>query len=108
MTKEEFLKKIKGPYPQRLDKNWDGSCPCCIFIGDIDGKEIGFSTDCWRASNTNDYQDLYVWGDLEIDELKEIANILKESLDNQKWYMKYKVYLNMTKDEYYEIQEGVL
>jgi hypothetical protein len=87
MKKSTFLKLIKEQYPQSLDNEYDGGCPCSKWKGIIDGKEFGFKTRCWRVSDN--LQDLYIWGDHP--EIQELAKALKKQLDNQEWYNPYTI-----------------
>ena len=90
MNINTFIKKIENEYyPQKLDKDYDGNCPCSHFEGKIEGKKFGFHTRCWRVSNNA--QDLYIWGELGKKDLYKIGKALKRQLDKQKWYNSYTI-----------------
>ncbi len=90
MNKETFIKKIESmDYPQKLDKQYEGSCPCFWYDGKIDGKKISIHGRCWRVSENA--QDLHISGELPKKDLKEIAEIIKSKLDAQEWYNPYTI-----------------
>lgn len=70
-----------------LADDYEGSCPCAYFeLEDAEGKVFARSR-CWRVSDNA--QDLYVWGDHP--DIKSVARLLKQKLDNTKWYSPYTV-----------------
>jgi hypothetical protein len=87
MTRHEFLDLINRHYPQSINPDYDGCCPCSSWEEIIDGKVFGFATRCWRVSEYD--QDLYVWGDVE--NIEQLAIILKRKMDEQEWYNEYTI-----------------
>lgn len=76
-------------YPQGLDEDYDGSCPCFRAHFTIGGQEIHVAGYCWRVSRDPERQDLYVWGDAPMGVKRVIARALKKQLDAQEWYAPY-------------------
>lgn len=99
-SRRAFLNYLENHhYPQSLNHDYDGSCPCCVWEGKIDGKTFGFSSSCWRVSlDESDTQELRVWGDVE--NIEELAIALKKSLDNQNWYNPYRIVYSKNKEDY--------
>ena len=92
MTIQTFIYKIKQmDYPQSLDKDYDGACPCFSVTKTIEGKRVHILGRCWRVSEN--MQDLYVWGNLPERDLRRVGRELKKQLDKQEWYNKYTVML---------------
>lgn len=90
MRKDTFLKKLRETDDmQRFwSSEYEGSCPC--FWGEkiVDGETVGFHGRCWRVSDHS--QDLYAWG-TDKKFTKEVAQIVKKALDEQKWYNPYTI-----------------
>jgi hypothetical protein len=87
---QEFLDLIESVYyPQQLDPEWDGCCPCFNIEKVINGKSLHIQGKCWRVSMNFGEQDLYVWGNLPQRELECIAEAFKKRLDEQQWYNEY-------------------
>jgi hypothetical protein len=92
LTVDEMLRLINDTYaPQQLDPEYDGSCPCFSVQRTINGKALNIVGRCWRVSETYGMQDLYVWGELDQEDLERIALALKEKLDEQEWYQPYRI-----------------
>lgn len=89
MTKKELIHYCTRQYPQSISYDWDACCPCSWWEGEVDGYKLGIATRCWRVSETNEFQDLHIWGDLPY--IKEIAEMLKYALDKQEWYNQYRI-----------------
>lgn len=91
-TVDDLVSQIKSmPYPQRLDPDYDGSCPCFGVNLTIGCAELFIHGKCWRVSATHGLQDLHIVGDLDSHELEVIGEALKKQLDGQNWYNSYRV-----------------
>lgn len=69
---------------------WDddsGGCPCFLGSKSEDGHTVNVMGRCWRVSDSEGFQDLYVWGDHP--DLKTIGESVKRALDAQDWYQPY-------------------
>lgn len=90
---ESFVSSLKvlEPYEVQsfLDAEYDGSCPCFEATKMIDGEALHIWGRCWRVSENA--QDLYVFGTLDHAELEQVANVIKEKLDDQHWYNPYTI-----------------
>ena len=81
-------------YPQTLDADYFGSCPCFDVRYVIDGQLLSIWGRCWRVSEDDEEQDLYVWGDFPTVDLGRVAEALKAKLDAQEWYSPYRIILH--------------
>jgi hypothetical protein len=91
MKKNEFFKFIRKDYPQKLEKKWDGSCPCFTASPVVDGYKIELRGHCWRTCMECKYNGLHVKSKMPKKELKEIVKEIKKELDKQKWYSKWEI-----------------
>lgn len=80
-------------YPQSLDPEYSGSCPCFHAELVLDGHPVSVHGRCWRVSELSEVQDLYVWGDLPLIDLHVIGEAIRPRLDEQQWYCPYRVLL---------------
>lgn len=86
---EGVLEQVKATdYAFNLAHDFDGACPCADFKLKDDNGTFYAHSRCWRVSEGAE-QDLYVWG--EHPDHSEIAEALKEKLDETEWYNSYKI-----------------
>lgn len=84
----KIVDQIKASdYAFNLATDYEGSCPCADFTLKDELGTVYARSRCWRVSNNT--QDLYIWG--EHPQIKEIAEALKHSLDETKWYNPYTI-----------------
>ena len=96
MTVDDLIARIEGGhYPQVLDEDYSGSCPCFSVNLILEEGDIFLVGRCWRISTgPQGQQDLHVWGDdLSQAALTTIAVALKRKLDAQEWYGPYTISL---------------
>lgn len=80
-------------FPQHLDLDYDGSCPCFALIAGIGEDMLVVEGSCWRVGDSSEYQDLRVGGTLSREELLRVAEVFKSVLDKQAWYNPYRILL---------------
>lgn len=80
-------------YPQKLDPEWDGSCPCFAVDIQIGDKSVAVHGRCWRSSRCSDWQDLYLGGDLPDRSIRQVGKSFKRALGAQRWYNPYHVHI---------------
>ena len=90
-TADEFIQKIDTmQYPQELDRDWDGSCPCFVAFVYIGNEALCIEGRCWRVSSSVQ-QEMHLDAYLPQNELSKIGVALKKKLDAQQWYNTYRV-----------------
>lgn len=98
MTTQELIELVeKMDYPQQLDTDYEGSCPCFWYTPIVDGHKLQIHGHCWRTCNECLYNGIHVSGCLTEKDLRKIAKAFKKQLDKQEWYSKYEIVINSTK-----------
>jgi len=98
MEIKELIDKVEAmDYPQKLDKSYDGSCPCFCYSPIIKGKRVKIEGHCWRACTKCNYNGLHIKGNLPEKDLMRIAKAFKKQLDKQKWYSDYEIVIERHK-----------
>jgi hypothetical protein len=97
MTVDELIAKIEDmDFPQHLDPDYIGSCPCFNVKLFVEGSPINIEGNCWRVSSgPQGQQDLHIWGpEHRVHDLARISALLKHKLDAQDWYGPYTIILD--------------
>lgn len=91
---DDLIQQIQAmDYPQQLDPDYDGSCPCFAVNLEVVGHIVVIEGSCWRVSMSCDKQDLRLNSSLPRDELLRVGAALKQKLDAQEWYSPYRIIL---------------
>ncbi len=99
MKSKDLIDKVgKMDYPQKLEKGWEGFCPCFNYNPTVNGKKVSIHGHCWRTTNNGtiggcecSFNGLHIKSKPPIKDLKEIAKALKKQLDAQKWNSEWEV-----------------
>jgi hypothetical protein len=99
MKVKDLIAKVKKmDYPQKLERGWEGLCPCFNYNPTIDGHKISIHGHCWRTTDNGidggcecAFNGLHIKGKLPKKDLMEIAKSFKAKLDKQKWYSEWEV-----------------
>lgn len=90
---EVFIAELKALESYQVQSffcdEYDGSCPCFEATKTLNGETVRVGGRCWRVSENE--QDLYIGGTLDTATLEVIANIVKNKLDEQEWYLPYTI-----------------
>lgn len=97
-SKDLINKVLTMDYPQKLEKGWEGACPCFYYSPTIDGKKISIHGHCWRTTDNGktggcdcSHNGLHIKGNLPKAILLKIGKAFKKQLDKQEWYSKWEL-----------------
>lgn len=89
---EEIIAQIQPlDYPQTLDPDWDGACPCFQLRFTTSQGTLNLEGSCWRVSKGHQHQDLHVSGDVPISWQNRVGHLVHRKLNKQEWYQPYRL-----------------
>jgi hypothetical protein len=102
MKLQTLIDKIENmDYPQKLEKDWSGSCPCFWYSPMIEGVRVSIHGHCWRTTDNSliggckcAYNGFHIKGKLPRKDLLRLAKALKKQLDAQEWYSPWEFTVN--------------